>query len=233
MRRGRPTSTGSVEKALAKQPWSILVPALTGAGVSPDQAIERLRQYCKGLVEWNRTTSNIMSSNDEHRIVERHLLESLAPAAWLIESGCRDWVDFGSGAGFPAIPLVMAGVAGRWTLVESRRTKTLFLRKTIQNMQLQCFEVVHDRLENLTSDPERAGTFDGFTSRATLRLGPTLELAAPIVRPGGSAFLWKGSGRDQEIEDNLAWRGAWDLAGVLAVGSGVNAVARFTRNNNI
>src|SRR5262249_13597634 len=158
-------------------------PALEGAGIDVEKAIARLRQYSVALIEWNRNVSNIMSSNDEQRIVERHLLESLAPVSWLIESGHGRWLDFGSGAGFPAIPLGIAGVGGQWTLVESRRTKTLFLMRMIQDCSLSGFEARHDRLENISTDPACAGIFDGFTSRATLRLGPTLDLAAPIVRP--------------------------------------------------
>lgn len=228
-RGGRSPSRRPIEKSLSHQPWGILTPALTRTGVDPNEAIRRLRRYAELLIEWNRTSSNIMSSNDEHRIVERHLLESSAPASWLAESGCQDWVDFGSGAGFPAIPLAIAGVSGHWTLVESRRSKTLFLRKVLQEIQLPGFEVLHDRLENLSSESGRARAFDGFTSRATYRLGPTLTLAAPIVKPGGSAFLWKGSGRDREIEGDLAWKAYWELDGVLAVGIGANSVVRFIR----
>lgn len=215
---------------VARQPWGVLAPALERAGLDVEQSIAHLRRYALALIEWNRNVSNIMSSNDEQRIVERHLLESLAPASWLIESGHSRWLDFGSGAGFPAIPLGIAGVEGRWTLVESRRTKTLFLMRMIQDYSLSGFEARHDRLETISADPAWAGAFDGFTSRATLRLGPTLELAAPIVRPGGSAFLWKGSGGDKEIAAAAHWKKSWELAGILGVGNGLNSVARFIRN---
>jgi 16S rRNA (guanine527-N7)-methyltransferase len=170
-----------------------------------------------------------MSKNDEERIVERHLLESAAPADWLRESGAQRWVDFGSGAGFPAVPLVIAGVGGSWTLVESRRTKTLFVRKAIQDIRLNGFTVINDRLENVVLDPDHAGGFDGFCSRATMRLGPTLALAARLVRVGGSAFLWKGSGLERERTQDSTWGVNWESAGILTVGAGLNVVARFVR----
>ena len=181
------------------------------------------------LLEWNRSVSNIMSKNDEGRIIERHLLESAAPAHWLRESGAQRWIDFGSGAGFPAVPLVIAGVGGSWTLVESRRTKTLFVRKAIQDIGLSGFTVINDRLENLVLGPDHAGEFDGFCSRATMRLGPTLAMAARLVRTGGNAFLWKGSGLEQERTKDSTWGVEWDSAGTLPVGTGVNVVARFIR----
>ena len=231
VRRGLVRAGGSVEDVLARQPWELLRAPLRGAGVDVGVALERLRRYARLLLEWNRSVSNIMSKNDEDRIVERHLLESVAPARWLAVARCARWLDFGSGAGFPAIPLALAGVVGSWTLVESRRTKTLFIRKTIQDIKLDDFTTVNDRLENIAADPDRIGTFDGFTSRATMRLGPTLALASRIVSSGGSAFLWKGSGRGDEMDKDPRWRDAWEFTGILGVGSGLNVVARFVRKS--
>jgi len=222
-------SATSIESALARQPWGLVLPWLERASVDADRALEQLRLYAGRLLEWNRSVSNIMSRADEERIVARHLVESITPAAWLRESGARRWVDFGSGAGFPAIPLAIAGVPGEWTLIESRRMKTLFIRKMIQELSLHDFDVVCDRLENVVMDPARAAGFDGFTSRATMRLGPTLSLAAPIVKVGGSAFLWKGSGVLAEMEKDPAWHEFWAESGSMPVGSGPNVVARFTR----
>ena len=214
---------------LARQPWEALRAPLIRAGADADPALARLREFARRLLEWNRQVSNIMSRHDEERIVERHLLESIAPAHWLREAGLENWLDFGTGAGLPAIPLAIAGVGARWTLVESRRTKTLFLRKTIENMALHGFDVVNDRLENLVRAEDLVPSLDGFTSRATIRLGPTLALAARIVRPGGVAFLWKGSGREDEMEGHSGWRDHWEFDGTLPAGSGPTVVARFTR----
>jgi len=226
------TSSGaraSIEQVLGRQPWDSLRPALIDTGVDVERALGQLRQYAQMLLEWNRSVSNIMSKNDEQRIIERHLLESVAPARRLVESGAQRWIDFGSGAGFPAIPLAIAGVGGSWTLVESRRTKTLFVRKAIQDIGLTGFTVVNDRLENVARESGNAGMFDGFISRATMRLGPTLALASPLVRAGGSAFLWKGSGREQEMEQDTTWRDGWDTADTVGVGTGPNVVAIFLR----
>ncbi len=202
------------------------------AGVDANEAVEQLRRYSRLLLEWNRSASNLISRNDEPRIVERHLLESIAPAHWLKESGCAKWIDFGSGAGLPALPLVIAGLAGHWTLVESRRTKTLFIRKAIQELGLSNVVTVNDRLENFVADPANTAAYDGFTSRATLRLGPTLALAARVIAPGGCAFLWKGSGREEEMQQEAEWRGAWEHTGILGVGTGPNVVVRFIRKSD-
>jgi 16S rRNA (guanine527-N7)-methyltransferase len=214
---------------LARQPWDSLIPHLLKTGADTTSAMEQLKSFSRLLFEWNHGASNLISHNDEPRFVERHLRESIEPAHWLKACGAERWIDFGSGGGLPAIPLGMIGVGRHWTLVESRRSKTLFMRKAIQDMVLSGFEVVHDRLEALSADSARAGTFDGFTSRATTALPPTLELAAPLVHPGGFAFLWKGSRRDEEMQASEGWKESWEMDGMLGVGDSGAVVCRFSR----
>ena len=109
--------------------------------------------------------------------------------------------------------------------------KTLFIRKALQELSLGNIVTVNDRLENFVEDPAHGAAFDGFTSRATIKLRPTLALAARVIAPGGSAFLWKGSGREQEMELDAGWRDAWEFTGILGVGNGPNVVARFLRKS--
>jgi len=227
--RSRNTSPAALDRLLDSQSWASLRPALEGPGVEVEPAIETLRRYARLLIEWNRSHSNLISHNDEARIVERHLIESVGPASLLKQSACRRWIDFGSGAGLPAIPLIIAGVAGAWTLVESRRTKTLFIRKALQELSLESIEVVNDRLENVVLEPSRQGAFDGFVSRATLKLTPTLTLAAKVIATGGQAFLWKGSGFEAELAEKSGWRSDWELVNTAPVGSGPNVVVVMKR----
>ena len=221
---------GAIDAVIRRQGWDTLRGLLEQGGTTDAlAALERLKAYMRMVLEWNRSVSNILSRNDEGRFVERHLSESIAPARSLRESGARRWVDFGSGAGLPAIPLAIAGVGASWTLVESRRSKTLFLRKTIQVIGLDNFEVVHDRLENVVANPPSSAGWDAFTSRATLTLTPTLELAAPLISTAGSAFLWKGSGGEAEMKKDPSWSEAWEFSGFIPIGTGPTTVARFTR----
>ncbi|HPS79535.1 MAG TPA: 16S rRNA (guanine(527)-N(7))-methyltransferase RsmG [Thermoanaerobaculaceae bacterium] len=188
-----------------------------------------MKRYAEILLEWNRGFSNLISASDERRLVERHILESLAPAAWIREMGPKTIMDFGSGGGFPAIPLAIAGIGERWTLVESRRNKTLFLRKVFEEIGLSGLNVELGRLELLLGEESRLGRFDAFTSRATIRLAPTLALAANWVVGGGSAYLWKGSRREQEMADDRRWERSWDPADAFDVGNGQTSVVRFVR----
>ncbi len=217
---------------LNRQPWDLLTPHLLRAGADIVEVLPRIRRFAELMLEWNRGFSNLISTSDENRLVQRHILESLEPAHWIKSSGARRWMDFGSGGGVPAVPLALAGIGESWTLVESRRNKTLFLRKVIQEFELKNISVELARLESLPDEAERLGRFDGFTSRATLRLGPTLALAADWVTPGGVAYLWKGSRMAEEMAEDRRWKAFWDPDGSFAIGNGPTVVARFIRNKD-
>lgn len=215
---------------LNRQPWDLLTPHLLRAGADIVEVLPRIRRFAELLLEWNRGFSNLISNSDENRLVQRHILESLEPAHWIKSSGAKRLMDFGSGGGLPAIPLALAGVGESWTLVESRRNKTLFIRKIIQEFELKNVTVELARLESLPAEADRIGKFDGFTSRATLRLGPTLALAADWVPPGGIAFLWKGSRREQEMAEDRGWESCWRRDDVFSIGGEQTVVAKFVRN---
>ena len=248
---------------LARQPWGAIEKLVPAGG---DAAVRRknLRRFLELLLQWNRRVSNLISKNDESRIVEAHLAPSIEPAEWIASHGLKSWLDFGSGGGFPALPLALCGIGERWDLVESRRTKTLFLRRAVEQMALPGVRVITERLENLiggdgggsdagdsgdaewvpaeSEDSEPASSehvpgevaqlsppYDGFTSRATMTLGPTLLLAAPIVRPGGFAFLWKGSKLDAELSEAPNIGSDWDVVERRRLSNGMTEVVKLLR----
>lgn len=218
------------EKLVARQAWSALRPLLERAHADVEPTLARLRSYAISLLEWNRGVSNLISRHDEERLVERHIAESIQPAALLRESGCERFVDLGSGAGLPAIPLAIAGVGRSWSLVESRRNKTLFMRKASEDLELKGIEVLCARLEVAIEEDADALACDGFTSRATMTVGPTLEMAARIVRSGGSAFLWKGSSYSEEmVAAEAEWQRSWSFEAAHPIGEGPNVIAVFKR----
>ncbi len=252
-----------MDRVLARQPWAELRRVLAVNEIPDREAtLRRLKRYVEILVQWNRSVSNLISKNDEERIVVAHVLPSIEHCGWMRGWNLAKWCDLGSGGGFPAIPLAICGVGEAWDLVESRRTKTLFLQRAVGELKLKNVRVLASRIEDLIGDrrdPLAAASaaesgneaaeggheaadgghdaadggrdaveeprwgsehdaprfslsppYDGFTSRATLSLGPTLAYAAAIVRGGGGAFLWKGSKFAEEAASSPEWRDAWE-----------------------
>lgn len=219
------------QQFLVRQPWHLLEPLLSGAS-KPPEAMKRLKAYAHLLMQWNQGVSNLISQNDQGRFVERHLVESLAGAVRLRELDPEHVVDLGSGGGLPAIPLLLAGVGRRWTLVESRRNKTLFLRRAVQDLKLQGVEVKTGRLEALLETEPTDLQCSAFTSRATMRLGPTLEMAGRILAPGGHALLWKGSSWSSEVETDpkgMPIVPGWRFLGATTIGDGPNSILDFCK----
>ncbi len=226
----------SAEALARDEEWAAIVPLIEACGATPGTELPRLATFAAEILKWNRSVSNLVSLADEQRLVSRHIRESLEPAAWLREAHLERWIDFGSGAGFPALPLAICGVGAEWTLVESRRPKALFLRRITEILGLRQVQIAHARLEELIQQleeeaPDLEGPllFDGFTSRATMLMAPTLDLAARVVRPGGSAFLWKGSRGIEELAETT--NPDWSIDSEKRLESGEVEVFKLLRKN--
>lgn len=228
-KRPRDTSPEAIDRLLGKQDWARVASFLPDSAGASQGTLTGLRDYCQRVLTWNRTASNLISRNDEGRIVERHVVESLEPAGWLAAAGINDWLDFGSGAGFPAIPLAIAGVGSRWTLVESRRMKALFLRKTVSEMRITPeISIVYARLESLIGAGK---SYMGFTARAAGKIGETLKLAGDLISDGGSAFLWKGSRWSEEMTGDRSWEKGWSFVEQRPLSASSLTVLLFTKRN--
>lgn len=73
----------------------------------------------------------------------RHVLESLTMLEFLAE-GSR-FADVGSGAGFPAIPCLMAREDLRSVLIESKEKKANFLKAAVEKLELKARVTVVNR----------------------------------------------------------------------------------------
>lgn len=97
-----------------------------------------------------------------------------------------NWVDLGSGAGFPGIALAAHHPKAHVLLVESRQKRVLFLKRVIQESRLNNVEIYHGRSENLTQ------TFDGVISRAYRKPLAYLEDARRLSKSQAQTVLLLG-----------------------------------------
>jgi 16S rRNA G527 N7-methylase RsmG len=119
---------------------------------------ERFRVYLGSLVAWN-VRSNLVAAGDRDRLVRRHIVESLGCVPLLDELGGSTLLDLGSGGGFPGIPIKLVRLGLEIALVESRRMKSLFLRRTIESLGLRGTPVWQARVETIAAlplEPEEA-----------------------------------------------------------------------------
>jgi len=154
--------------------------ALAGeATLEPDLAA-RFETYLSLLLRWNARL-NLTAIRDAEGILSRHFVESIV-CARAIPQGVDTLLDFGSGAGFPGIPIALCRPEMAVTLAESQIKKAGFLREAMRTLGLNA-SVYGNRVESLKA------IFDGVTMRAVDRMEQAVVVAANRVRPGGWLIL--------------------------------------------
>ena len=162
--------------------------ALTLTPVSRE-TLQRLERYIDLLLQWQAKT-NLIAPSTIPQLWTRHVADSLqlldlAPDA-------RTWVDFGSGGGFPAIPIAcaLAGKPGAMVhLVESNGKKAAFLREAIRVTGAPG-HVHMDRVEKYTSGPVKS--VDVVSARALAPLKVLCDQAFPLIERGAIGLFPKG-----------------------------------------
>ena len=145
----------------------------------------RLDAFGALVRHWNAAYS-LVSRRDVARLETRHIADSLSLVPWV--EGAR-LGDVGSGAGFPGIPLAIAGPHWHVTLVERSEKKARFLRQVLIELAIENAEVVAQDARQL--DP--ATPFDTVTARAVAKPPAAWEIAHHLLRPGGCALLQSSS----------------------------------------
>jgi 16S rRNA (guanine527-N7)-methyltransferase len=128
---------------------------------------------------------NLVSKNDLGQLAQRHLIDSLhALTAYEIPSGAKA-ADMGSGAGFPGIPIAIARPDISIDLIESRRLKSLFLARVIEDLKLTNAKAVHSRWEDVSAK------YDIIFARAVYNETDLRSMALPRLNPGGTLIYFE------------------------------------------
>lgn len=169
-----------------------LDPALTALGITlTDAGRAAIDGHVRLLLAWT-SAINLTAIRDPAAIAIRHVVDSLSGLAVLRERGIGRFVDLGSGGGFPGIPLAAALPADRALLVDSIAKKVRFLTTAIDAVGLSdrvAAEAV--RSEDLAVTVADRGQWPAVTARAVAPLAELIELAFPLLAPGGILVAWK------------------------------------------
>jgi len=146
-----------------------------------DAWITRISAYLDLLLRWNSRVS-LTAIRRPEEIVQRHFGESLFTAGHLATrlAPNAQLLDYGSGPGFPGLPIQIALPNLRVTVAESQARKVAFLREVIRTLGLPA-EVWPHRVEELPEERR----FDALTLRAVEKMETAIEAASARVREGG------------------------------------------------
>ncbi len=151
------------------------------------------------LARWNATI-NLVGRREFPAIAERHIADSLQLVP-LIPRGTARAIDLGSGAGFPGL-ILAAATEIPFDLVESDLRKAAFLREAARVLGAPA------RVHAVRIEAAKFAPAPLVTARALAPLPRLLELAAPLLAPGGIALFPKGAGAEQEL---TAARREWHM----------------------
>jgi 16S rRNA (guanine527-N7)-methyltransferase len=172
------------------------------------KAIEQFEAYLALLVKWNARI-NLTSVRKPEEIVRRHFAESIF-AAQQIPKNVKTLLDFGSGAGFPGIPIAICRSKIGVTLAESQGKKAAFLQEVVRTLGLKA-EVWAGRVEEMADER----VFDAVTLRAVDRMAKAARMAVERLAVGGwlAVFATRKTEATLEKLEGIRWEAAVAIPG--------------------
>jgi len=168
-----------------------------------DQVGADLESYALLLRKW-QAVQNLVSRETLDEVWTRHFADSLQVLS-LLKSTDRVFLDFGSGGGFPALPLAIAlkGTPHNFTLIEPNGRKVSFLRTVAREFGL--LVTVEGRRSDQIDSRETVKP-DVITSRALAALPQLCSWIHPFWAPQTRAILHKGREHVEELaETSTLW----------------------------
>lgn len=172
------------------------------------ETMELLTVYHNLLVEW-QSKFNLVSNSSLQYAWNRHFEDSVQLYEY-IPKNAVSLIDFGSGAGFPA--MVLAIIAKdktpylNFTLVESIKKKTLYLNEVALKTGVSV-NIINDRIENIKKQK-----YDVITSRAMTSLNDLLKYAYPFCHKQTVCIFPKGKNYSSELaEAHKTWKFKCDI----------------------
>jgi 16S rRNA (guanine527-N7)-methyltransferase len=172
--------------------------AALGLGDLPPGGRDAILGHLRLLLAWTDAV-NLTAIREPDAAVTGHLLDSLTAVPLLREAGVRRFLDLGSGGGYPGLPLALALPAEAALLVDSIAKKAAFLRVAVAAAGVaERVAVAAVRAETLAEDRNQRERWPAVTVRAVAPLPDLVELAFPLLVPGGLLVAWKRAGIDDE-----------------------------------
>jgi 16S rRNA (guanine527-N7)-methyltransferase len=151
------------------------------------------------LLAWTEAI-NLTGIREPAAVATAHVVDSLSGVPVLRERGIERFIDLGSGGGYPGLPIAAALPAARALLLEPVAKKARFLSAVASATGLtDTVEAAPVRAEALAADRRHRGRWPGVIVRAVAGLADLVELAFPLLEPGGALVAWKRGDIDAEL----------------------------------
>lgn len=166
------------------------------------ETFEKFETIQQQLLLWSKRFNLVSPSSLPHFWV-RHVLDSVQLYE-LAPRSAKNWLDIGSGAGFPGIILaimLMQRPGAQMTLIEANGKKASFLRHCAREVGAQV-KVVNQRIEDISPF-----TAEVITARALSSLSDLLEYSLPFCDKNTLLVFPKGKRVEAELSEALVdWK---------------------------
>lgn len=168
----------------------------------PNLTEEQIKQYSAlfALYEDRNSKINVISRKDIDNLYLHHVLHSLAIARMIKFNDGTRILDFGTGGGFPGIPLAIMFPDCRFKLIDGTGKKVMVAEEIAKAIGLKNVTTEHLRGE------EEKGKFDFVVSRAVMPLPDLMKIVGKNISktqhnamPNGLICL-KGGDVTEEIK---------------------------------
>ncbi|WP_339056628.1 16S rRNA (guanine(527)-N(7))-methyltransferase RsmG [Candidatus Regiella endosymbiont of Tuberolachnus salignus] len=157
-----------------------------------DEQKNQLINYVFLLDKWNKTY-NLTSVRDPQQMLIRHIMDSIVVKPYL--QGDK-FIDVGTGAGLPGIPLAIICPNIHFTLLDSLGKRVRFLRQVQLELRLANIAPTQSRVEDFVTEVK----FHGVISRAFASLTDMLSCCHHLVdKNKGHFYALKGKNPSEEL----------------------------------
>lgn len=165
-----------------------------------NKQLSKLSAYMEIVLEWNEKM-NLTSITDREEFIVKHFCDSLSLPGYLDIPKDASVIDIGTGAGFPAIPLLIARPDLKITMLDSLNKRMMFIKEQVLSPLDLDAEVIHGRAEDFSKMPQYRQKFDVAVSRAVANLSALCEYCIPFVKVGGVFASMKSLNYSEEAAD--------------------------------
>lgn len=176
-----------------------IISQFSAAGiVIDDKKAEKLALLCDFMVEYNKNV-NLTSITDFNDVVIKHFVDSVLPfTMFTVEKGAC-FIDVGTGAGFPSLPLLICRPDLQGTLCDSLKKRCIYLEQVCEKLGIKA-RILHARSEELGRKEREC--YDIACARAVAALPVLTEYCLPFVKVGGTFAALKSVNENVNSAEN-------------------------------
>lgn len=163
---------------------------LTQAKIAP-AAVDKMAAYAAMVLAQN-TSLNLTRIISQEQMAKEHFLEAVQPVAHNDIMNGQKILDFGTGGGFPGVPIAILCAEAEVTLLDATEKKLKFVQTACAGIGINVQTLI-GRGEEIALLPKHKEQFDIVVVRAVAQLNVLMEMCAPFLKKEGRLIAFKGA----------------------------------------